>query len=119
MMSKVLFIDDDSPTLKIYKERFSEMFDVLLAPTGMKGVNLAVKEKPNVIILDILLGANFNGYDVLKALRLHKELKKIPVIVLTNLESQEKPAKDLGAVECFVKANISINVVGDIIKKYL
>lgn len=118
-MKKVLFIEDDVATLKIYQERFSKVFDVILAPTGKEGVELSVSKKPDAIVLDIILGGNLNGFEVLKEIKQHPESKNIPVIVLTNLESQEKIAKDGGAVTCLVKANTSINRVEEVIKKYL
>jgi len=110
-MNKVLFIEDDAPTSKIYQERFSKIFDVLIAPTGVEGISSATKEEPDVIILDLILAGGLSGFDVLKELKQHPKSKNIPVIVLTNLESQEKIAKDAGAVECLVKANTSINKV--------
>lgn len=118
-MNKILFIEDNVQTGKIYKEKFSKVFDVLLATTGIEGVSFAVRQKPEVIILDIMLGGDLNGFDVLRELRLHSESKGIPVIVLTNLEDQEKSALSAGAVACFVKANISIDKIQDVIRKYL
>jgi len=92
---------------------------VLLAPTGKEGVDFAISKKPTVIILDIILGGELDGFDVLKQIKSHPESKNIPVIIMTNLESQEKIAKDAGAIECLVKANISIDTVEKTIKKYI
>ena len=118
-MNKVLFIEDDIQTQKIFTERFSGVFEVLIASTGIEGMDFAVRQKPDAIVLDIILGGKLNGFDVLKELKMHPESKNIPVIVLTNLEGQEATAKDMGAVECVIKANTSINEVEKIIKKYL
>lgn len=106
-------------TSKIYQDRFSKIFDVLLATTGAEGINSAIKEKPDLIILDLILPGIISGFDVLKDIKMNPESKNIPVIVLTNLESQEKIIKDSGAVECLVKANTPINTVEETIKKYL
>ena len=92
---------------------------MLLAPTGKEGVDFAISKKPTVIILDIILGGELDGFDVLKQIKSHPESKNIPVIIMTNLESQEKIAKDAGAIECLVKANISIDTVEKTIKKYI
>jgi len=118
-MNKVLFIEDDIATQKIYREKFSKDFEVIFALTGVLGASMAVKEKPDVIILDIILAGGLSGFEALKEIKKHSESKNIPVIVLTNLESQEKIAKEGGAVECLVKANTSIGEVDKFIRKHL
>lgn len=118
-MNKILFIEDDIPTGNVYKDKFSKNYDVLWATTGIDGVSFAVRQKPEIIILDLMLGGDLNGFDVLRELKLHAETQKIPVIVLTNLEAQEAAVKEAGAVECFIKTNTSIDKIEDVIQKYL
>jgi DNA-binding response OmpR family regulator len=117
-MKKILFIEDDTLTTKAYHDRFSKDYDVILAVNGIEGVSSAVRNKPDLIILDIMLGGELNGFDVLRELKLHKESSEIPVVVLTNLEAQEESAKAAGAVECLVKTNTSLEKIDEKIKKY-
>lgn len=108
-MKKILFIEDDTEMQKIYKEAFAtEEFETIPAYTADTGLDLARTQKPNLIILDIMLPGGKNGFDVLEALKKDEELKKIPVLVLTNLDSEKQVALKIGAHEYLVKANTSI-----------
>lgn len=117
-MKKILIIEDDRLTNNAYKDKFSKEYEVTTAFNGIEGVSLAVRTSPNLIILDIMLGGKLNGFDVLRELKLHTESSKIPVIVLTNLDSQEGSAKAAGAVECLVKANVSLDKIEGKIREY-
>jgi len=117
-MKKILFIEDDFLTNKAYRDKFSKEYEVSVAINGIDGVNTAVRTKPNLIVLDIMLGGDMNGFDVLRELKLRPESAGIPVIMLTNLEAQEESAKAAGAVELVVKANTSLEIIAEKIKKY-
>lgn len=118
-MKKVLFIEDDEKTNKVYAARFSNTYQVLFVVTGTEGITAAIKEKPDLIILDIMLGGKLNGFDVLKELKLHPETTKIPVFMLTNLEDQEKAAIEAGAVKCLIKANTPLEEIAKNIAQIL
>src|SRR5574340_1814087 len=93
-MKKILFIDDDNKVLEIYEEIFKTAdMAVITAVTGKEGLALALSEKPDLIILDIMLPGGLNGFDVLKQLKSNPQVKGVPVVVLTNLDSEEKTAK--------------------------
>jgi DNA-binding response OmpR family regulator len=117
-VNKILFIEDDIPTQQIYKDRFSRDYKVFMVRDGEGGVKSALKNKPDAIVLDILLSGSVDGFDVLRKLKGKSASKDIPVIVLTNLEAQEKKAKTLGANECLVKANTPIGRVEKTLSKY-
>lgn len=118
-MNKILFIEDDANFVKVYSEKFSSIYQTFLAQTGAEGVSTALREKPDLIILDIMLPGHMNGFDVLRELKLNAESKNIPVVVLTNLEAQEESAKAAGAVESLIKANTSLDQITEVIKKQL
>jgi DNA-binding response OmpR family regulator len=118
-MNKILFIEDDGPTKDIYEESFGKKFDISIATTGAMGLNAAVKELPDLIILDLMLSGDMNGFDVLRELKHQQNVKDIPVVVLTNLSDQEAAVKAGGANECLVKANTPINKIEQVIRKYL
>lgn len=105
-MKKILIIDEDTSLLKAYQEMFKpEEFSIVGATTGQEGLTLVRSEKPDVILLDIMLPGGMNGFDVLEKLEADPATKQIPVIVLTNLDSEEKTAKIIGARKYLVKAN--------------
>lgn len=108
-MKKILIVEDDLHLQVIYQESLAPLgAEVLLAITGAQGLQMAKEKKPDLIILDIMLPLGMNGFDVLEQLKRDPELKNIPVVVLTNLDSERKTALDIGAVDYLVKANTSI-----------
>ncbi|SRR6056297_643768 len=114
---KILLVEDDSFLLSMYSTKFEmENFQVVIAEDGEKGWNLATKEKPSIILLDIKL-PKLDGFEVLKKLKSNKETAEIPVILLTNLSQKEDKDKglDLGADDYLVKAHfMPSEVVGKI-----
>ena len=81
----VLLVDDDLTLREMYESRLkAEGFVVNTARDGEEALDQATKNKPNVILLDIMM-PKINGLDVLKKLKSQTETKDIPVIVLTAL----------------------------------
>lgn len=118
---KILIIEDDSFLLSMYAAKFElENFTVLLAPDGDKGLRLAPKEIPDIILLDIILPEK-NGFEVLKGLRDDEKTKNIPVILLTNLSQKDDIDKGmgLGAVDYLIKAHFTPSEVVEKVKKIL
>lgn len=115
-MSKILFIEDEPNLQKAIGEVLKqEGFEILAALDGEKGLEVAKKEKPDLILLDLILPKK-DGFEVLRDLKADKELKDIPVIILTNLEGtgDVEKALDLGATTYLVKANYELE---DVLKK--
>ena len=82
---KVLFIEDEVNIAFIYARAFEENnFTVINAYTGEEGLIMAKNEKPDFILLDVML-PGMNGLDVLKELKSVPSTMNIPVILLTNL----------------------------------
>ena len=106
MMKKILIIEDDASLLQAYREMFkTQDVSVVGAASGQEGLTLVASEKPDIILLDIMLPGGMSGFDVLEKLKINPDTKQIPVIVLTNLDSEEKVAKAIGAKDYLVKAN--------------
>ncbi len=113
---KILIIEDDEFLSGMYITKFSkEGFSVFFSETGEDGLNRAKKEKPDLILLDILL-PQMNGFEILKKLKEDTATAMIPVIILTNLsqESDIKRGYELGAVDYLVKV---YNIPSDVVKK--
>ncbi|MBM3257957.1 MAG: response regulator [Candidatus Nealsonbacteria bacterium] len=118
-MKKILFIEDESTLQKTLGEVLTnEGYQVVSALDGELGLRTAKKEKPDLILLDLIL-PKMNGFDVLKNIKKDAEIKDIPIIVLTNLESMEdiQKALELGAATYLVKANYSLEEVLEKINK--
>ena len=116
----VLVIDDDPQMHDIYREALeSESVHMISAGEGDEGIARARETKPDLILLDIMLSSGLNGFDVLEQLKRDQSLVKIPVIVLTNLDSERKTAMEIGAADYIVKANIAMDELVSKIMKYL
>jgi len=120
-MKKILFIEDESALQKTFEEILKqEGYEMISALDGEVGLRLAKTQKPDLILLDLIL-PKVNGFEVLKELKKDKETKDIPVIVLTNLEGigDVEKALELGATTYLVKAQYSLEEVVEKIKKAL
>lgn len=115
---KALIIDDERGIVKMYSE-YLKMggIQTLEASNGFAGIKLAKEQKPDVILLDIIM-PRYNGLDVLKDMKSDEELKNIPTFLLTNLpeESSGDKGKSLGAAGYLVKAEYEPKMVLDIVK---
>lgn len=95
---RILLVDDEAYLREIYDiELTREGFDVLLAVNGEEGLETIRREKPEAILLDLQMPGK-NGFDVLKFLGEDRELKKIPVIILSNAD-EEDTFKKVGEFE--------------------
>lgn len=120
-MKKILFIEDEPTLQKTVGEILSqEGFTILEALDGEAGLAIAKKEKPDLILLDLILPKK-NGFEVLGELKQDQETAQIKVIVLTNLESSKdvEKALALGATNYLVKANYDLEEVVAKVKELL
>ncbi len=119
-MKKVLLIEDDKFLVRVYAIKLKkEGFETVFLGDGINAEEVTRKEKPDVIILDMVM-PNRDGFETLKGLKSDEMTKKVPVIILTSLNSEEdkKTCLDLGAVEFIQKDKLSIMEVVDIIRNY-
>jgi DNA-binding response OmpR family regulator len=108
---KILFVEDEEALQKSMGRALEfEGYNVLTAADGESGYNIAIKEKPDLILLDLIL-PKMDGFEVLRSLKKNDETKKIPVAILTNLESTADidKALELGALTYLVKANYELS----------
>lgn len=115
-MTKVLLVEDDVALRDIYSARFmAEDFDVVTASDGEMALTQAVKEKPDLIILDVMM-PKISGFDVLDILRATPETKTTKVIMMTALSQNAdiEKGKSLGADEYLVKSQVTLT---DVIEK--
>lgn len=122
-MKKILFIEDERIIVDLLKDILNSeecQCDFLSAFTIKGAQDILKKEKPDLILLDLLLPDGY-GLDLLKEIKENKNLKDIPVLVLTNYTSKngDEWAKILGADEYLIKANLNPSEIVQKIKKYI
>jgi len=92
---KILIVEDDKAILEMYLERFkNENFDVIEAVDGEDAMEKAIRENPNVIILDLLLPKK-GGLSVLEVLKSQPGTKDIPVVIMTAYPRDEYREKSI------------------------
>jgi CheY-like chemotaxis protein len=88
-MAKILVIDDDRDYIKITRMILqSGGYDVVTASSGEEGLNLMRREKPNLVILDVMMAYILEGLDVRRQMAADPDLKDIPVIMSTSLTGE-------------------------------
>jgi len=118
---KIIILEDDHILLKALNiELISNGFEVLSATDGVAGIKIIEKEKPDLVLLDLVM-PKMHGFEVLKKLKNNKNTKNIPVIILSNLGQEEEVKKgmELGAFDYYKKASTDLNELSDKIKKSL
>lgn len=96
---RILVIDDEPDLVKIIEARLKQADrEVLVAHDGQEGLEKARTEKPDLILLDLML-PKLDGYKVCRILKFDKKYKNIPIIILTakGQENDEKLGREAGA----------------------
>ncbi len=117
---KILIVEDDEAISNMYQTKLKqEGYEVLSAYNGSDGLNVAKKEKPDLILLDVIL-PQLDGFAVLEELKQGRDTAKIPVVMLTNLSTNEDQtkAKKFGADGYLVKASLTPTEVGATVNKF-
>lgn len=118
---KILVVEDDAMISSIYRARFAaDGFEVLTAADGANGLELAKKEKPDIIMLDVIL-PGLDGFSVLEEIKKDKTTRSVPVIMLTNLGTEDDRIKGqkMGALDYLVKASLTPGQISEKVKKIL
>ncbi len=109
MSKKILIIEDEIFLAEMYKIKFEkEGFNVLVAGDGREGIELAQKEMPDLIFVDLVM-PNVDGYQVLKTLKNDDSTKHIKIFILSNLAQNGEIDKGIkaGADGYLLKANLT------------
>ena len=114
-------VEEDRFLRKIYRNKFlNSGFEFIEATNGIEGLNKIFSEKPDLVLLDIILPRK-NGFDVLIEIKRSTATKKIPVIIFSNLsqETDIKRGLSFGAQDYLVKTDISHSEVVNKVKERL
>lgn len=120
-MKKIILIEDEEALQKsLSKSLEMENFTVISAYDGKAGLEMALKENPDLILLDLIL-PQMDGFEVLKELKKSPKTKDVPIIILTNLEQSQSVEKtmEFGPLNYLVKANYNLDEIVSKIKELL
>jgi len=112
-MTKILLVEDDKSLREIYGVRLlAEGYDIVSAGDGEEALAMAIKEKPTLIISDVMM-PKISGFDMLDILRSTTETRDIRVIMMTALSSDDQRVRgeQLGADRYLVKSQVGIEDV--------
>ncbi|MEI7683211.1 MAG: response regulator [Candidatus Saccharibacteria bacterium] len=114
-MPKIILVEDDNNLREIYEARLAaEGYEIISAHDGEEALALAIKEKPDLIIADVMM-PKISGFDMLDILRSTPEIKDTKVIIMTALSQAEdrERADKLGADRYLIKSQVTLE---DVIK---
>ena len=116
MKKKILIIEDETALLYALQSQLSaEGFETYIADDGEKALKIIGSNKPDAIVLDIIL-PKIDGWQLLKKIKRDSRTKNIPVIMISNLsdEPSRKRGIELGAKDYLAKINYGI---GELVEK--
>lgn len=120
-MAKIMLVEDDKSLREIYSIRLvAEGYTIVSAGDGEEALSLAVQEKPDLIISDVMM-PKISGFDMLDILRSTPETKDIKVIIMTALSNDEQRQRSeaLGAAKHLVKSQCGIEDVVNAVHEVL
>ena len=125
---KIVIVDDNADflfTMETFLQRNG--FEVLTADDGQKGLELIRKERPDLILLDIMMETLFSGFEVCKQLRSDDDLKNIPVIGISamgdelNINYSEWPDYDYFRPDAFLDKPVDrqrlLRMIPEVVRK--
>ena len=119
MAKKILIIEDEIILIEALKEKLTNSgYEVRAVYDGETGLEMIKKEKPDLLVLDILL-PGINGYEVME--RLKEEKISLPILVVSNSGQpvEIEKAKELGANDFIIKAAFSLENIEEKVKKLI
>jgi CheY-like chemotaxis protein len=120
-MAKVMLVEDDNNLREIYEARLlAEGYEIVSARDGEEALALAVKERPDLIIADVMM-PKISGFDMLDILRSTPETKNTKVIIMTALSQAEDKSRadQLGADRYLVKSQVTLEDVAKAAREVL
>jgi len=89
MKKKILLIDDDEDLLRSFQVNLEIFgYDVITASDSNQGLIMLKKEKPDFMVLDVMMNTNLEGYSFLHQIKKEPEYEKLPILLLTGMTDQ-------------------------------
>jgi len=121
MAKKILFVEDEELMIDLLQRKLTkEGYEISVARDGEEGLKAMREKKPDLILLDIIM-PKMGGFEVMEEMGENKELKKIPVIVISNSGQPVEldKAQKLGAKDWLIKTEFDPQEVIDKIVKQI
>ena len=121
MPKKILLIEDDDMLRDLITKRLTKGgYQIVQSIDGISGLKAVEDEKPDLVLLDIVL-PGIDGYEILGKIKNNALLSKTPVVMLSNLSQKDdvEKALKLGAADYFIKINFTSEEVLEKIKNIL
>jgi two-component system alkaline phosphatase synthesis response regulator PhoP len=118
---RILLVEDDRFLRRACEAGLRQRgYTVLTAADGEDGLNKARAERPDLILLDLLM-PKLPGLDVLRALKAEARTRAIPVLILSNSSREQDIAEvnKLGVAGYYVKADLSLKALGEHVARLL
>jgi len=97
MAYKILIVDDDRDFVEISRATLeSKGYQVVSAYDGKEGLEKALKEDPDLIVLDVMMATQTEGLEVARQMREHKSLKKTPIVMVTAIRERMDISSKIG-----------------------
>jgi len=120
MAQKILLVEDEDVVINILEKKLiEEGYEVSVARNGVEGLEKMKKVNPDLILLDIVM-PKMNGFEVMEEMQSDPELKKIPIIIISNSGQPVEldRAIKLGAKDWLIKTNFDPReVISKIVKQ--
>jgi DNA-binding response OmpR family regulator len=117
MKPRVLVVDDESEFIELLQYNLEHQgFDVLTAANGVEALNLARRELPDVVLVDLML-PDLDGFSVCEILQSQPSTAKVPIIVVSALDGEYVRGRGIQAgVACCFKKPVDMKVLGESIR---
>jgi two-component system cell cycle response regulator len=98
MSARILVVDDLEANRRLLEAKLAaDYYDVITAQRGEEAVQLARREKPDLILLDVMMPGGIDGYEACRRLKALPETRHIPVVILTTLDDRDNKVRGLQA----------------------
>ena len=106
MSRKIMIIDDDIDLVEAMRITLeTDNYEVIDAQEGQKGLEILKKEKPDLLILDVMMGTLDEGFHIAYQIRNDEEIKDIPILMITAVGAQTGFEFDMQRDEDFLPVN--------------
>lgn len=120
MSKKILLVDDEPEIITLMKRRLTKAgYNVLTANNGTEGLELAKKERPDIVILDVMM-PGLSGYEICRILKMDPEYQSLKIILLTGRDQLvDKETSEQIKADAYVNKPFDPNIIFEKIKKLL
>lgn len=116
-MKKILVVDDQVEIRELVEVTLRvEDYEILQAKSGEEAIEIAKSEKPDLIIMDIMMPGGMDGYEATKTLKSNPDTKDISIVILTAKGQQTDKEKgiEVGANDYFVKPFSPLDLISKV-----